>query len=248
MSTTDHKRHLDEAFMDAGAFRELFDASAYAEWIFAGSIRRQVQRVGDVEHVIIPNRGLAPNGGLFAEEVNLVMHRVDQLVAEGVLTKHIYSNGVRWGERYRGVDFRGFNHEIFIADADNLGAILAIRTGPGTYSRMLVTQMQKHGFMQDKGYVWNKQSVICACGWAGNDQACKWVTGHVGKAWVKDPDGRDGGPFAMFCPACDRADQISHEKISVPDEEKYFRICGVPWIPPERRQEIINGFGVYGSS
>lgn len=71
------------------------------------------------------------------------------------LTKAVYPDGThRWGDRYRGVMFRGFRHEVFVADTANVGAILAIRTGPAEYSQRLVTRLRRDGKLRmDAGYV-----------------------------------------------------------------------------------------------
>lgn len=158
MSTTQSKRAHAEALADAMAFRELFDG-CYDEWHVAGSIRRNKPEVGDIEHVIVPRFGDVPTGGLFSNEtarVNLVWHKLESLLGVGDIDKHRYGEirSTRWGDLYRGVDFRGFNHELFTADADNLGAILAIRTGPADYSQALVTRLKDGGmYRQSGGYV-----------------------------------------------------------------------------------------------
>ena len=241
MSTTLEKRSLAQAADDAGALRKLF-AGTYAEWHVAGSVRRRVPHVGDVEHVVVPRVAMVPAAGdLFGREVaeNLVLLRSDELVAAGAADRHVYPDGrTRWGNRYRGLSFRGFAHELFIADADrsNLGPTLAIRTGPAEFSRMLVTQLQWRGHVNMGGYVLDKSRHACGCGWAGHERECRWVAGHVGRALVKDPDGRDGGPFAAFCPACGRADRMSMPRVSVPTERAYLELCGVGWVEPEERR------------
>jgi DNA polymerase/3'-5' exonuclease PolX len=62
--------------------------------------------------------------------------------------------GFRWGEKYRGVDFRAFNHELFMADADNWGAVFLIRTGPAEFSERVVTLIKATGmYRQQDGYL-----------------------------------------------------------------------------------------------
>lgn len=159
MSTATTKRTLQTADADALAFRAHWPANAWESWTVAGSVRRRKHEVGDIEHVIIPRLGPAPGAppNLFSEPaptVNLLWHHLDRLVAEYALARHIYPNSARrWGDRYRGIDYRGCNHEIFLADRDNLGAILAIRTGPADYSRYLVTRLRHQGYLQHAGYV-----------------------------------------------------------------------------------------------
>jgi DNA polymerase/3'-5' exonuclease PolX len=159
MSTTLTKRPWAVAMIDADDFRGLFPKSSYERWEIAGSVRRQRPLVGDVEHVVIPVYGEVERGdGLFAvkERVNLLWHRLDALAREGQVSKHVYGwSGYRWGEIYRGCDFRGFNHEFFLADPDNFGGTLLIRTGPAEFSERVVTRMKDGGmYRQRDGYVW----------------------------------------------------------------------------------------------
>src|SRR5689334_8378943 len=100
MSTATVKRSFAEALVDAEAFRDLFEG-CYERWEIAGSLRRMKAEVGDVEHVVIPIFGeVATTSGLFAEKrrANLIWHRLDELVAYRQVTKHLYSNGFRWGD------------------------------------------------------------------------------------------------------------------------------------------------------
>jgi DNA polymerase/3'-5' exonuclease PolX len=166
MSATATKRSLQEAQNDAIIFRMIFEG-CFERWEIAGSVRRRKSEVGDVEHVVIPRVGEVDGDNIFGASVtaNLLWHRLDQLVAAGKLTKHVYDAwedditgqkrmSHRWGEKYRGVDFRGFNHEIFCADADNFGCIYAIRTGSADFSRQLVDRMRINGlYRQQGGYV-----------------------------------------------------------------------------------------------
>lgn len=165
MSTTATKRTYREALTDATAFRDRF-ATLYERWEIAGSVRRGKSEVGDIEHVVIPKFGeVAVGGGLFAQTatVNLVWHELERLAAAGQLQKHVYgATGFRWGEKYRGVDFNGFNHEIFCADADNFGPTLAIRTGPAEFSQRLVVALRHGGMCNKHGKVWRYHP--CACG------------------------------------------------------------------------------------
>ena len=154
MSTTSTTRPLADAIRDAHAFRDLFPKSTYTRWEIAGSVRRKRPEVGDVEHVIEPafaNREVG--GGLFTEiqRINLLFAHLDTLVAGGTATKHQYGGtGYRWGEKYRGVDFCGFLHEIFCATAVNWGSTLLIRTGPADYSRMVVTKIKDGGMYRQQ--------------------------------------------------------------------------------------------------
>jgi DNA polymerase/3'-5' exonuclease PolX len=193
---TDGKRPWRQAHADAEAFRELF-VGMYSRWEFGGSVRRRKDFVGDVEHIVIPAWGDTPAaGGLFGqtERINLMLQRADELLAAGTIAKHVYpvnhadgttGETTKWGDKYRGCEFRGFNHEIFSAHEGNWGAIFAIRTGPGEFSKRLVTVMQGCGYRQVDGFV------------------------------ERISDG---------------------QRIAMPDEETYFKICGLAYLKPEARQ------------
>lgn len=160
--STATKRLRPEALKDADDLRALFEGT-YKAWVFAGSIRRERPEVGDVEHVILPRYGRAPiAGSMFGEdeETNLFLARCDELLASHHLTKHEYliqtgeragTRQHRWGEKYRGVDFRGFMHEFFLAEPDNWGAILCIRTGPAEFSERMVTKLRDHTQLEQRG-------------------------------------------------------------------------------------------------
>jgi len=146
MSATRERRELIEATEDGLALMRLV-GNHFFDWRIAGSVRRRVATVGDVEHVIVP-------GPAFIARLDAL---VEAHAAEGLfvacatadsirLRRAIYPDGrTRWGLRYRGLVFRGFRHELFMATMDNVGALLAIRTGPAHYSRELVTKLRDRG-------------------------------------------------------------------------------------------------------
>lgn len=155
MSTGTRRPH-GQAFQDAQDFRDLL-TGGFERWTIAGSVRRMKPYVGDVEHVVVPAFSERPVGlfGGAVEHVNILWDKLDRLVEAGQAEKAVYGEtGHRWGDKYRGVLFRGFKHEIFTADARNYGAILAIRTGSADFSQRLVTAMKQGGrFRQQDGYV-----------------------------------------------------------------------------------------------
>lgn len=210
MATSTAKRSLRQAEQDAEEFQLMFPLDSWEVWETAGSVRRRRAEVGDIEHVIIPRFGeLIDDSSLFGEKkphANLLFVALDRLVADGKLTRHIYgATGHRWGEKYRGVDYRGFNHEIFIADHSNFGATLAIRTGPAEFSQKLVTNLRRQSHRNKDGYVWRCDKC----------NAC------------------DG--FGRGCNLCNETGLMPVDKINVPDERTYFRLCGIPYLEPEKR-------------
>lgn len=144
---------LDSARGIVDEFLKFFGGT-FVRWEVAGSVRRNRAEVGDIEHVVIPK---------IIDGRNVLWERLDSLVPgiglfanpDAPLRKSIYSNGTnRWGEKYRGVDFAGVKHEIFTADEENFGCILAIRTGPAEFSKKLVTMLLHGGnFRQQDGYL-----------------------------------------------------------------------------------------------
>jgi len=235
------RRAWQAAMADGEAFRGKFPASCYARWEIAGSVRRQsAGGVKDVEHVIIPAFGDVPDGdSLFAAtvRVNLLWHHLDAMLKAGQVAKHVYGHADtgapkhRWGEKYRGVDFRGFNHEIFSADLDNWGSVLAIRTGPAEFSHRLVIDLQKNGYVNDGGYVWKKSAINCPCGWAGGWSALRCVAaGDAPTAkFTKGP----GEP--VVCPKCGDGAGLKMDRVPAATEEAYFRLCGRAFVPPTGR-------------
>lgn len=174
--TKPNRRPLTQAIADAEAFRAYFPATTYRRWEIAGSIRRRATTIGDVEHVIIPEFGdVYLDGSLFPTRMSLLWYHLDSLVRAKVgLDKHYYgATGPRWGEKYRGVDFRGFNHEIFTADENNWGNILTIRTGPAEFSQRLVSRLHHHWRRQHEGYLY-----ICQpCDWCVEGSPCTHCDG-----------------------------------------------------------------------
>lgn len=155
--STATRRTLAEALASAEAFRALF-AGCYERWQVAGSIRRKKPDIGDAEHLVIPKHETRTTmNGLFPSEsrVNLLWERADDLVTKTVATKHLYGgSGFRWGDKYRGMEFGGMLHEIFLADHNNWGCHLLIRTGPAQFSTRVVDTFKTGGmYRQQDGYL-----------------------------------------------------------------------------------------------
>jgi DNA polymerase/3'-5' exonuclease PolX len=103
----------------------------------AGSLRRGRPLVGDVEIVAIPR---------YEGALNLLLNRLDHLVLAGTVRKAWYAGkdgkmNHRWGEKYRGIDYRGMKIEVFTADPDNWGYIEWLRTGPGDANKYVMSRV-----------------------------------------------------------------------------------------------------------
>lgn len=214
MSTTTMRLSLAEAIFAANKFKYLFSFNCYHRWEYAGSLRRRCRDVGDIEHVVIPRFADLPGDDLYStpKRVNLLLQRLDELVAQGTIARHPYANGQRWGEKYRGCDFDCLGvvslHEIFCADETNWGPTLAIRTGPGEFSKQLVTRLLTRGRRNHQGFVW--RCVPCSsCNPVARDPQCKRCQG------------------TLLEPA---------EKLCVASEEDYFQLCGLDYLKPEDRK------------
>lgn len=209
--STGIKMDYDRASVLAQRFRDLFDG-CYAQWEVAGSIRRRKAQCGDAEHVCISRLVSVASNELFAtpKPVNAIWKRLEELEAAGTVIRHVYGDtGFRWGEKYRGVEFKGVLQEIYQADADNWGATLAIRTGSAEFSQKLVTGLLRNGHRNYKGHVWRCEPCL------------------------SDSEGFNGR-HPKTC-ACEGTKLLPVEKIAARDEEEYFRLCGIAWTEPEKR-------------
>lgn len=149
--STSIKRPLAQALRDAEDCRAMF-AGYFRRWEIAGSCRRGKAEVGDVEHVVLPLHVEA-----LRIKINELTFDPNDIFSDdrAPFLKHVYCNGTnRWGDKYRGLSFRGFAHEIFMADEKNFGSVLALKTGPAEFSEMLVTVLKRNGRLHHAdGYV-----------------------------------------------------------------------------------------------
>lgn len=124
----------------------------------AGSIRRGNLAIGDIEIVAIPKLielptvqqiGLfgAPSRAIPGAVRNLLEDRLQQMITDGLITNAPPLPGLvrGWGARYKKAwlhidsKYGWVQLDLFLATAENWGAIYTIRTGCGAFSRALVT-------------------------------------------------------------------------------------------------------------
>ena len=165
----------------------------------AGSVRRQVVDVKDIEIVALPILdndfdaldmfGGAPGAPVplpnrFNQVLDELMH--DRLI---ILDQQTPRNGPKY-KRFivNPDDTDRVALDLFIADVDNYGLILALRTGNSQFSKALVTPRRAGGLMpghlvQRGGYLWHgNDRVVC------RDEETYF--GCVGIRWV-EPQFRD---------------------------------------------------------
>jgi hypothetical protein len=134
---------------------------------FAGSLRRGVPLVSDIEIVAVPFFDTVSD--LFEEQATT---RTYSRLSE-VLQLLLDAGVLRWDEqtkrngnlykRFVLPALGGIGVDLFLADQDNYGYILALRTGPADWSHALVTPREKGGLRPPHlrckdGYLWRQTS------------------------------------------------------------------------------------------
>lgn len=104
----------------------------------AGSIRRKAPEVGDIEVVAIPK----------PYEVNLFSTGIAEVVNQWPKVKGELPCRYTRRRLPDGIDL-----DLFLADRDNWGYILAIRTGPADFSRRLMAALKNNGYTPAGGYL-----------------------------------------------------------------------------------------------
>jgi DNA polymerase/3'-5' exonuclease PolX len=217
----------------AGALVDLLSPACVRIEI-AGSVRRQKANPNDIEIVAVPrinemkqapaatidlfgNRQVVP---VTVETRNDLDVMCDLLLAQGTLEKwpdsrgqHCWGTGIKRTVFFRGQDYAPV--DLFqVIEPRQWGVIYAIRTGPGDFNKLLVTNQ-----------------------WFGG--ACprdRKVAG--GRVWFIVPDRRDLARMAAsnFARLAERG-EIDASVIPTPTEEDFFRQMGVPCWSPEQRTE-----------
>lgn len=114
----------------------------------AGSIRRGKATVGDIELVAISKPAARPEFGAPPPKPAL-LDRLDELRAQGVIMA-----GRVWGEKYRQLIYKNRPVDLFITTAPEWGAVYVIRTGPASFSKMLVSRAKYRGTPQRDNRLW----------------------------------------------------------------------------------------------
>lgn len=137
-----------------------------------GSIRRRADMVGDIELVLLPHWiGPAVQTDLFGGAPKTTGERQCPILDRTLqhLTRSDWlSRDERccWGQRQRRLrlgaaagDLEGFTVELYLADGDNFGNIVVLRTGDEEFTKPIFSPMYKGGFLpkslvHEGGYLW----------------------------------------------------------------------------------------------
>ena len=97
----------------------------------AGSIRRSVAEVGDIDIVLIQHP-----------------FRLEQFLRtsarkHNIIIKNSLNPKLKYGPKYKQILYKGNKIELWIADKNNWGLILAIRTGSANFSAKLLSNWKK---------------------------------------------------------------------------------------------------------
>jgi DNA polymerase/3'-5' exonuclease PolX len=138
--STDTRLFRPEAIAAAKAFIAELDGT-YDQLVVAGSLRRRLARIGDVEIVAVPKTEQRM-GGLLGDvpiEHDLLDERMDALLDAGTVQQRLDVNGhPRWGPLVKYLTYRDVRVDLFCPSAERFGWILLLRTGPAAFSRQLV--------------------------------------------------------------------------------------------------------------
>lgn len=159
--STDEKRPRDQVLRIAEQIvASLKDTCEEIE--IAGSLRRNLVLVGDIEIVAVPR--IETQASLIGDGEpvsNLLHERLDELMKDEKIHPAKYP---AWGDKQRKFIVKtALGHEyqvdLYMCQADQFGAIYLIRTGSADFSRWVVTQRDMGGAMpadmyQKDGKLW----------------------------------------------------------------------------------------------
>ena len=135
---------------------------AFVQLEVAGSIRRLEPEVKDVELVGIPRLRPTQVDLFTTEDRPFVDEALADLVTWGVLTwdQEVKRNGPKYKRLIHVAS--GLVIDLFLAQPENYGLQMALRTGPRDFCKLMVMQPQKHGgrgamplgMRMDGGFLW----------------------------------------------------------------------------------------------
>lgn len=140
------------------------------------------------------------------------LDHLDSLVERDIANRGKNAGGKEsWGEKKRLIEFRGMSFDIAIANEHNFGYQHWLRTGPSEANTLLMGLLSKNNsrIRMDDGFLWH----------------VTYHTNYVSARERKEAKGERG----------------YHKlgRLHVPDEMTFFKLLGMPIIPPDQRNEII---------
>jgi DNA polymerase/3'-5' exonuclease PolX len=141
-ATAESRMFRPDAVEKARAFIDRID-DCCERLTVAGSLRRRLAMIGDIEIVAVPKveRVMAGLLGDIETEVDRLGVRLDELLEDGDVAKRLDRNGApRWGPTLKYLTYRDAAVDLFCPEAARFGWILALRTGPAAFSRQLVVR------------------------------------------------------------------------------------------------------------
>ena len=124
----------------------------------AGSVRRQKAEVGDLEIVAIPK---------MIDTLNLFGDIVGAQSQLDLFNFELFGRVIKGGSRYKQIEMRvGINLDLFLVLLPaQWGVIFLIRTGSADFSRMMVTQKVKGGYLPSDcrvkdGAIWRGETML----------------------------------------------------------------------------------------
>lgn len=181
--------------------------------VVAGSLRRRLASIGDIEICAVPKTATLPIGfpDMFGEqaegEVDYLDATMTMLLDKGRVQRRHKVDGslMGWGTRAKYLTFEGARVDLFTPNAERFGWILMLRTGPAEFSRQLVVPKGK-------------------------------VPGEA-KTNTRTKDGRWG----LMPPHIVQQDgwlsyRTSGQRIETPDEADVFKLFGLDYIEPWSRE------------
>jgi len=229
--TLDYARALAEALVDL-----LRPACQRIE--IAGSIRRGKARPNDIEIVAIPALAAFTRATLFgglqggstSDPVNLLNEKCDELLTTGALEKRPDSQGrYCWGTGVkRAIFFQGKDYapvDLFqVIEPAQWGVIYAIRTGPGDFNHLLVTNRRFGGACPLHRKV------------AGGRV---WDLSQCTPAQARHYAGMVATKFASLAESA----VLPVSMVPTPEEEDFLAVLGVPcWLPEQRTEQRLMKF------
>jgi len=175
----------------------------------AGSIRRGEALVRDIEIVAQPKQQI---DGLFSGQKRSLL---DPVLDNMKLFGHL--DTLKDGPKYKQFKLIStrvpINLDLFIANEENWGLILAIRTGPAAFSKRMVTPRRRGGLLHNDyrvhgGYVWRE---VCS----EADLACD---------------------IPMYGDNMMELDGDAYVKVPMQQEADFFELLLTGWVNPTERR------------